>query len=128
MPRVHQVTPFLHVPDFEQALDLMTRVLRFEVKFLREEWRYAYLEWEGAGLRLLEERGRARAEPGVDARMTVYLDVADVDALYEELRPGLETLPEGDFWPPGDKKWGQRELHVRLPDGHWLALGQAALT
>jgi hypothetical protein len=56
--------------------------------------------------------------------MTVYLDVDGVDALFEELRPRLETLAEGDWLPPMDKSWHQRELHVRLPDGHWLAIGE----
>jgi hypothetical protein len=55
--------------------------------------------------------------------MTVYIDVDDVNALYDELRAGLATLPEGDVVGPMDEPWKQRELHVRLPDGDWLALG-----
>lgn len=120
-PTLYQITPFLHVPNLEGALDRLTRILRFEVKFRMTD--YAYLEWGPAGLRVLEERGRAPLAPG-HARMIVYVDVADVDALYEALRPGLLTLPPGDFEPPKDMSWDQRELHVRLPDGHWIAFGQ----
>lgn len=122
MIRIHQVTPFLHVPDLAAALDFLTRVLRFEVKF--QQPGYAYLEWGPAALRVLEEPGRLRAVPGRDARMTVYVDVQDVDALHAELRPRLDTLPPGDVHGPHDKPYGQRELHVRLPDGHWISFGQ----
>lgn len=122
MPRIHQITPFLHVPNLAEAIDVLTRVLRFEIRY--GEPGYAYLEWGPASLRVLEEPGRARAVPGRDARMTVYLDVEDVDALHAELGPQLDTMPAGDVQGPHDKPWRQRELHVRLPDGHWLALGQ----
>ena len=122
MTQVHQVTPFLHVPDMAQALDFLTRVLRFELKFRAAN--YAYLEWEHAAVRVLEEPGRERAVPGTSARITVYIDVRDVDALHEELREQLATLAPGDVHGPMDQSYGQRELHVRLPDGHWVGFGQ----
>jgi len=120
---IHQVTPFLHVPDLEAALDLLTRVLRFEV--LYTEANYRYLRWGPAGLRVLEERGRPAPD---EARMTVYVDVDDVDALHEALLPGLSALPDGDVEGPVDQSWNQRELLVRLPDGNWIAFGQAVAT
>jgi len=116
-----QATPFLHVPDLERALDLFVRVLRFEVKYRLDE--YAYVEREGAAIRILEERVRdLHLEEKV--RMTVYVDVVDVDALYAELRSELASMPAGDVAPPTDRPWGQREFLVRLPDGQWLAFGQ----
>lgn len=116
----HQITPFLHVPDLASALDRLTRALRFLVKYQEEH--YAYLEWENTALRVLEEPGRAPAGPG-QARMTVYLDCRDVDALYADMLPGLCHLPAEDVQPPLDKDWGQREFMVKLPDGHWMAFG-----
>jgi catechol 2,3-dioxygenase-like lactoylglutathione lyase family enzyme len=121
MPSILQMTPMLHVPDLAKALDLFTRVLRFEIRFAVGN--YAYLENGPAAIRILEERRRAMVAPE-QARMTVYMYVRDVDALYAELRPGLKTLPAGDVLPPVDQHWHQREFHVRLPDGHWLAYGQ----
>jgi catechol 2,3-dioxygenase-like lactoylglutathione lyase family enzyme len=109
------------VPDLERALDLFTRVLRFEVPYRLGE--YAYVKREGAAIRILEERGR-RLDLDKKARVTVYIDVSDVDALYSELQSGLSTLPEGDVEPPNDQSWGQREFQVRLPDGQWLTFGQ----
>ena len=120
--RLFQITPFLHVPDLAAALDMLVNVLQFEVRYHEEN--YAYLVWGPAALRVLEEPGRARAVPGRDARMTVYIDVQGVDALFEELRTRLEALPSEDWVAPGDKSYGQRELHVRLPDGHWVAFGE----
>jgi uncharacterized glyoxalase superfamily protein PhnB len=120
MTDLHQITPFLHVPDLDAALHRLTRVLRFEVKY--QVPGYAYLEWDGVGLRVLEEPGRALPGPG-QARMTVYLDVPEVDGLYARLRPGLATLPAEDVMPPRNQPWGQREFHLRMPDGHWLAVG-----
>jgi hypothetical protein len=58
--------------------------------------------------------------------MTIYIDVDDVDELYEELRAELETLPAADVQSPVEQTWHQREFYVRLPDGHWLAFGQAS--
>jgi len=120
-PTAHQITPFLHVPDLERALDLFTSALAFEV--LYRESNYAYLEFGGAGLRILGEPGRRLGLDG-KARMTVYIDVPDVDALYAQLLPRLELLPAADVEPPLDKSWKQREFQVRLPDGDWLTFGQ----
>lgn len=112
----------LHVPDLTQALDLLTRVLRFKVLFRMDN--YAFLDNSGAGLRILEECGRPAPAPGEKTRVTVYIDVSDVDALYSELLPELMTLPKGDVQAPRDQSWNQREFQVRLPDGQWLTYGQ----
>jgi catechol 2,3-dioxygenase-like lactoylglutathione lyase family enzyme len=117
-----QATPFLHVPDLAKALDLFTRVLRFEVKFRAAD--YAYLERENAAIRILEERGRKLPSPGEKLRITVCIDVRDVDGMYRELLEELRTLPADDVHGPADEPWGQRELHVRLPDGQWLSFSQ----
>lgn len=121
MPAIQQVTPFLHVPDLAEALDRLTRVLGFEIKFSVSG--YAYLVCGNAALRVLEEPGRRPPAQGA-ARTTVYIDVREVDTLYAELLPRLSTLPEGDVHAPIDQPWNQREFLVRLPDGHWLAYGQ----
>ena len=117
----HQITPFLHVPDLERAIELFTGTLAFKVVY--RESNYAYLEFGGAGLRILEERGRRLCLDG-KARVTVYMDIPDVDALYAQLLPNLKLLPAADIEPPLDKSWKQREFQVRLPDGDWLTFGQ----
>ena len=122
MSKVHQITPMLHVPNLEKALHLLCDTLTFEVKY--REPGYAYLELQNSGLRILEEPGRSTTPDG-KARMTVYVDVSDVDQLYELLRSKLDTLAKEMVEPPRDKSWSQREFMVKLPDGDWIAFGQA---
>jgi catechol 2,3-dioxygenase-like lactoylglutathione lyase family enzyme len=120
MRAIRQVTPFLHVPDLEAALALFCGVLGFVLRFREAD--YAYVELEGCGLRMLEEPGRLRDSK---ARVTVYVDVADVDALHARLAPALATLPPECVEPLTDQPWRQREFQVRLPDGDWLTFGAA---
>ena len=63
----------------------------------------------------------ARNPPGCGH---AYIDVRDVDALFEELRPSLEALPAGRWGPPKDMFYGQREFWVRDPDGNLINFGQ----
>ena len=117
-----QITPFMHVPDLSRALAFFADVLGFEVLVRMDD--YAYIEREGVGIRLMQNRGDDGAPPG-NRRFAYYIDVRDVDALYAELKPKLDTLPPRDVHGPVDKSYGQRELLVLAPDGNLLAFGQA---
>jgi hypothetical protein len=112
----------LHVPDLEKALHLLCDILTFVIRY--REPGYAYLELHECGLRVLEESGRITTPDG-KARMTVYVDISDVDEFYHQLRSKLDTLPSEQVEAPRDKPWRQRELMVKLPDGDWIAFGQA---
>ena len=117
-----QVTPFMHVPDLEQALEFFTKTLGFKTLFRMND--YAYVHRETVGFRLLQNRGEDGAPPG-NRRFAYYIDVDDVDRLYEELTPQLIALPRGDVHGPADKPYGQRELLVLAPDGNLIAFGHA---
>ena len=71
----------------------------------------------------------ARAEaiefPPRNGRFAYYIDVRDVEAVYAELKPKLDALPEGWVHGPADKEYGQRDLIVRAPDGQLLVFGAA---
>jgi catechol 2,3-dioxygenase-like lactoylglutathione lyase family enzyme len=120
-----QVTPFMVVDDIERALTFFTDILGFETQFRMHN--YAYVQRETAAFRILEQRGPEGAPPG-NRRFAYYIDVRDVDGLYAELKPKLDTLPQGDVHGPADKSYGQRELLVLAPDGNLLAFGQAINT
>lgn len=122
MTKIHQITPFLHVPNLQEALTFFCDLLTFELRF--REGNYAYIELAGCGLRMLEEPGRRFSADG-KARVTVYIDVADIDALHEKLKPALSILPQDRVEPLMDKSWRQREFQVRMPDGDWLTFGAA---
>jgi catechol 2,3-dioxygenase-like lactoylglutathione lyase family enzyme len=117
-----QVTPFMHVEDIEKALAFFTGILGFETRF--REANYAYLHRETVGFRILEQRGKDGAPPG-NRRFAYYIDVRDVDQLYLELKPKLDSLPQGDVYGPVNQTYGQRELLVLAPDGNLIAFGQA---
>ena len=116
-----EITPFMHVGDLERALAFFTGILGFECRFRMGT--YAYVRRETAAFRILEQTGPDGAPPG-NRRFAYYIDVRDVDALYEELKPKLDTLPKGDVHGPADKEYGQRELLVLAPDGNLIAFGQ----
>lgn len=117
-----QVTPFIHVQDLKQALIFFNDILGFKPLF--QSGGYAYVHRETVGFRLLEQHGPDGAPPG-NRRFAYYIDVHDVDKLYAELKPKLDTLPKGDVHGPMDKAYGQRELLVLAPDGNLLAFGHA---
>ena len=121
MTNFEQVTPFLHVPDLQKALDFFTDILGFAVPFRQDG--YAYIHRETVGFRLLEAE-EGEAAPG-RRRFAYYIDVRDVDALYAELKPKLDTLPPSDVHGPVDKPYGQRELLVLAPDGELICFGMA---
>ena len=122
MANIIQITPFMHVRDLEGALEFVCGTLGFTTLFRMPG--YAYVEREGAGLRIME-RPDAVVFPPDCGRYAYYLDVRDVDALHAELKPRLDALPERDVHGPADKSYGQRELLVRAPDGQLFAFGQA---
>jgi len=56
-----------------------------------------------------------------DHSYVAYLDVDDVDAVYERaLAAGAEVLKL-----PTDEPWGRRELALRSPDGHRYMVANA---
>lgn len=116
-----QITPFMHVEDLEKALAFFNDILGFETLWRMAD--YAYVHRETAGFRILEQKGPEGAPPG-NRRFAYYIDVRDVDALYAELKPKLDTLPKEDVHGPANKSYWQRELLVLAPDGNLIAFGQ----
>ncbi len=115
-----RITPFMHVPHLNQAVAFFRDLLGFKVWLQFGD--YAYVQRECAGVRILQNRGNDGAPPG-NRRFSYYIDVDDVDALYAELKPKLDALPQGDVHGPADKPYGQRELCILAPDGNLLVFG-----
>lgn len=81
-----QITPFMHVPELDQALAFFSDVLGFQVCVRMGD--YAYIERDASGIRLMQNQGEDGSPPG-NRRFAYYIDVRDVDALYAELNPKL---------------------------------------
>ncbi|ESQ76808.1 VOC family protein [Asticcacaulis sp. AC402] len=118
-----RITPFIHVPDLEQAVAFFVDILGFQ-RYPLPHTDYAYVWRETAGVRLLQNKGDDGAPPG-NRRFAYYIDVEDVDALHAELKPKLDTLPQGDVFGPKDQPYGQRELMILAPDGNLIVFGQS---
>ena len=116
-----QITPFMHVQDIEPALRFFTDVLGFKILYRTDGPSYAYIEREGCGIRILQSTEARYGERD----FAYYIDVRDVDALYAELKPKLDTLPPSHVFGPKDQSYGQRELLIRVPDGNVMAFGAA---
>jgi catechol 2,3-dioxygenase-like lactoylglutathione lyase family enzyme len=123
MSNTLQITPFMHVRDLAPAVAFLEEVLGFET-IVRMGREYAYLEREGAGMRVLA-RADAIEFPADCGRFAYYIDVRDVDLVHEALKAKLDGLPKGNVHGPADKAYGQRELIVRAPDGQLLVFGAA---
>jgi catechol 2,3-dioxygenase-like lactoylglutathione lyase family enzyme len=121
MANLFRITPFMHVPDIDAAVRFFTEVLGFDCAF--RQGNYAYVRREAAAFRLLENAGDDGAPPG-NRRFCYYIDVADVDAIGEELKPKVPQLNDGDVHGPVDQIYGQRELMVVAPDGNLIVFGQ----
>jgi catechol 2,3-dioxygenase-like lactoylglutathione lyase family enzyme len=120
MSNILQITPFMHVQDIAEALDFFNDILGFETQVEREN--YAYVEREMAGIRLME----CDEEPASagNRRLACYVDVSDVDRLFAELKPKLDTLPADYVHGPLNQPYGQREFTVVAPDGNLIAFGE----
>lgn len=102
MSNTLQITPFMHVRDLAGAIGFLERVLGFKTIVSIAE--YAYLEREGAGLRVME-RPDATVFPADCGRFAYYIDVRDVDSIHEALKSKLDDLPEGHVHGPADKAY-----------------------
>lgn len=117
-----RITPFMHVPDIDAAVAFFVDILGFTRHPLPFA-DYAYVWRETAAFRLLQNKGDDGAPPG-NRRFAYYIDIEDMAALHAELKPKLDTLPDGDVFGPVDQVYGQRELMILAPDGNLIVFGQ----
>ena len=119
-----QITPFMHVADLEGAVQFFVDVLGFKVWINGPT--YAYVQREVAGVRIMKASTSTGEEqrPGNRA-FRYYIDVKDVDAVVEELRPKLAAhWPGRQVHGPVDQPDGQREFMIEGPDGDLVVFGQ----
>ncbi|MBO9402034.1 VOC family protein [Shimia sp. R9_3] len=117
-----QITPFVPCRNLERQIGFYRDVLGFELGFQAEN--YAFLRAGPVAIRLIEvEEGEDLAAAGKET--SFYIDVVGIDALYERLRPELETLAEGRVRAPFDQDYGQREFHVKDEDCTLVFFGEA---
>jgi catechol 2,3-dioxygenase-like lactoylglutathione lyase family enzyme len=119
---IRQITPFMHVRNLSDAKAFFVDLLGFTIVF--EQAGYMYVERDGVAVRVLEGEECDKPDGGNRA-FRYYVDVTDVDAIYRELKPKLDRLPQGDVYGPVDQPYDQRELCILAPDGDLFVFGAA---
>ena len=103
-------SPILPVSDLAKSLDYYVRVLGFAVDW-QDATGMASVTRDGCGLMLCQgDQGHAGT--------WVWVGVADVDALHEDLKARGAIVRH----PPSDYPWA-REMQIADPDGNVLRLG-----
>ena len=109
--RLESHATVLQVPDVQAALAWFRDALGFEASSYEDGSQYGYAQRDGVSFHV----SRPDAE-----LWSAYLYTDDVDALHAELvERGTEILQA-----PTDKGYGVRDVIVRAPGGHVLAIGQ----
>ncbi|NOD34164.1 MULTISPECIES: VOC family protein [unclassified Ruegeria] len=121
MPEILQLTPFVLCSSLQNQIDFYCKRLGFTCGFRQDN--YAFLSLGPVAIRLLECPPRPDGRPLGDDQ-SFYIDVDDVDGLYESRRAGLADLPKGRVRPPFDQPYLQREFHVLDEDGTLVFFGQ----
>ena len=121
------ITPIVPVTDEATSLAFYCDVLGFEARVHAPDTHYALAVRDNASVILLggaDEDALAATRTNISA----YVWVKDLDGLWSELSPSLNTLPEGRVRPPFTQDYGMREFHVKDPDGFLILFGEDAET
>lgn len=121
MPTLHQITPFVPVKNLDKTVEFYIEYLNFDCTFKADN--YAFLRHDQVAIRIVE------VDDDIDLSVperqnSFYIDVTDIDTLYEGLAPKLETLPKGRVRAPFNQDYGQREFHVIDEDCTLIFFGE----
>ncbi|NJO32948.1 MAG: VOC family protein [Rhodospirillales bacterium] len=121
--RLHQITPFVPCTSLDRQIGFYRDMLGFALGFQAEN--YAFMRRDDVAIRLIEVD--ATVDLSLPERQgSFYIDVRDIDALYQSLEPRLRRLPEGRVRAPFNQDYGQREFHVIDEDCTLIFFGEAA--
>ncbi len=122
-----QVTPYLLTPDVAAMVRFFVKVLGFHA-WVQDDF-YAYCSRDEVAVRigkLSEPTGEGveeRVEIGARAWL-FYIDVMDVAAVVEEIRPKLLAAGMQSGVGPVDQSWEKREYWAPVPGGGFVIYGQ----
>ena len=125
-----KLTPELIVTDLEASLRFYCDVLGFQIRFRRDEDRFAYLDRDGAQLMLEETRDGWRTGPmeyPFGRGINLQIEVTNAAELAEKARAaGIAFFrPPKESWYRADTiEHGQYEFLVQDPDGYLLRVSQ----
>mgnify|MGYP001801104054 CR=1 FL=1 len=117
-----QATPFVPCTDLVQQIWFYRDVLGFDELFRADD--YAYLNRDKAAIRLVQVWDSVDLTHP-ERQNSFYIDVEDLDALYDELKTALDLLSDGRVRAPFNQDYGQREFHVADEDCTLVFFGEA---
>ena len=119
-PMIHKTRFVLAVHDLERSAQFYRDVLGFEIKEVGDPgWRF--FEKDRCVIMAGECRDAMPASELGDHSYFAYLDVDDVDALYDSVVSKNAEITKKLRSEP----WGMREFGIRTVDGHRIMFGQA---
>ena len=119
---LNQITPFVPCTSLAKQIDFYRDVLGFSVGARLDN--YAYLSRDTVSVRLV--KGDADVDlTHPERQVSFYIDVTDLDKVYETMQPELANLPEGRVRAPFDQAYGHREFHVADEDCTFILFGEA---
>lgn len=124
MPKLLKQRLILAVQDLRASSEYWISTLGFTRDFGDESEGWSWLSRDECAVGLGHCPDVPAARTLGDHSYVAYVNVDDLDALYEELRQRGAILPQ----PPATKPWGMREFAVHTPDGHRMTFGAEART
>ncbi len=128
-----KIVPELYCSDFPRSLHFYAEVLGFNVRYVRQEERFAYLDLAGATLMIEQtvEETRTLVAGDLDypfgRGINLQISIDDVDALYTRVQAAGSRI-----FLPLEERWyrhhaeevGNRQFVVMDPDGYLLRFAQ----
>ena len=120
-PKVRGISPQFLVDDLETAVAYYRDQLGFEVNFVYESF-YAGVSRDGASIHLkcAPKTGSDREHRRSNEHLDAYLDVAGVDALFEEISSRNAKVTKAI----SDRPWQCRDFYVEDIDGYILCFSE----
>lgn len=118
-PKIVGTRYVLAVKDLNKSADYYEKQLGFTTIWSGEGWHF--LNRENFVVMLGECPDDRSAFETVNHSYFAYIDVQNIDALYQEFRSRDVQILSAI----GDEPWGQREFSVRTIDGHRIRFREA---
>jgi len=122
MARLEGTRLILAVRDLRAATDFYVNALGFRRDFGDESDGWSWLSRDNVRVGLGECPDAVPAVELGDHSYVAYINVDDIDGLYDELVSREVPIRNA----PETKPWGMREFGLQTPDGHRMTFGSPA--
>ena len=120
---IRGTSPNIPVRDLTETLRFYTEILGFQQVIDNPDYKYALVKRDAALIALFQTNDEALLRlTGTQFQAQIWID--NVDAMWDELKSGLLSLPVGRVRAPFNQPYGTRELHVKCPDGFLMLFSQ----